>query len=95
MNHTPEAMRRRNPLVAGVVAGLVIGLLAAGEMPARARQNYSPPPDLEAIHVPYDTLIDTNVRDGLVYYRALQQDRSRLNRYLAMLAAICPALFHF
>jgi len=53
----------------------------------RARQNYSPPPDLEAIHVPYDTLIDTNVRDGLVYYRALQQDRGRLNRYLALLTA--------
>jgi hypothetical protein len=80
-------MTRRTSLAAivGVIV-LVIGFLAAGEMPARARQNYSPPPDLEAIHVPYDTLIDMNVRDGLVYYRALQQDRGRLNRYLALLA---------
>jgi uncharacterized protein DUF547 len=64
---------------------LVIGALAAGTMPIGA-QNYSPPPELEAIHVPYDALLDTNVRDGLVYYRALQQGRGPLNRYLAMLA---------
>jgi hypothetical protein len=50
-------------------------------------QNYQPPPDLEAIHVPFDTLLDTHVRDGLVYYRALQGDRARLSRYVASLNA--------
>jgi hypothetical protein len=74
---------RRVPLAAIAM----IGLVAAAVMPADARQNYSPPPDLEAIHVPYDTLLDTNVRDGLVYYRALQQDRGRLTRYLNALAS--------
>jgi hypothetical protein len=64
----------------------MIGCAAAGIVHAGAGQNYAPPADLEAIHVPYDTLIDTNVRDGLVYYRALQQDRGRLTRYLGMLA---------
>lgn len=64
---------------------LVTGLLAVGTMPLGA-QLYSPPPDLEAIHVPYDALLDTYVRDGLVYYRAVQQDRGKLNRYLALLA---------
>ena len=38
-------------------------------------------------HVVWDQILDVNVRDGLVYYRALQQDRGRLSRYLAMLAA--------
>ncbi len=70
-----------------VVAALVlaIGALGAVTMQARA-QNYSPPPDLEAIHVPYDAVLDSNVRDGLVYYRALQGTRGSLNRYLSMLA---------
>jgi hypothetical protein len=34
----------------------------------------------------YDELLDTNVRDGLVYYRALKADRGRLDAYLASLA---------
>lgn len=63
---------------------IVVAALVA-TMPTRA-QNYSPPPELEAIHVPYDAVLDANVRDGLVYYRALQQGRSSLNRYLGMLA---------
>ena len=50
-------------------------------------QNYQPSPDLEALHVPFDALLDLHVRDGLVYYRALQGDRARLNRYIASLNA--------
>jgi hypothetical protein len=48
-------------------------------------QNYQPSPDLDALHVPFDALLDPNVRDGLVYYRAVQADRGRLNRYVASL----------
>ena len=48
-------------------------------------QNYSPSPDLEALHVPFDALLDENVRDGLVYYKALQANRGRLSRYIASL----------
>lgn len=50
-------------------------------------QNYQPSPDLDALHVPFDALVDMHVRDGLVYYRALQADRGRLNRYIASLNA--------
>ena len=50
-------------------------------------QNYEPSPDLEALHVPFDALLDPHVRDGLVYYRALQADRAWLNRYIASLNA--------
>ena len=48
-------------------------------------QDYAPSPDLEALHVPYDALLDLHVRDGLVYYRALQGDRARLRSYIASL----------
>jgi len=71
------------------IVGLTLASLA-GSAITRA-QLYSPPPDLEAIHVPYDGVLDTNVRDGLVYYRALQQDRSRLTRYLGLLAGTTAA----
>ena len=50
-------------------------------------QNYQPSPDLEAIHVPFDAILDSHVRDGLVYYRALQGDRARLSRYITSLNA--------
>ena len=35
--------------------------------------------------MPFDALLDMHVRDGLVYYSALQADRGRLNRYIASL----------
>jgi hypothetical protein len=50
-------------------------------------QNYQPSPDLDRLHVPFDALLDVNVRDGLVYYKALQGDRGSLNRYIASLNA--------
>ena len=55
-----------------------------------AQQDYKPSAELEALHVPFDAVLDPHVRDGLVYYRALQEDRSRLNRYIASLNA--PAI---
>jgi hypothetical protein len=38
-----------------------------------------------AFHRPYDQIIDLNVRDGMVYYRAVRSDRARLDRYVASL----------
>jgi hypothetical protein len=35
----------------------------------------------------FDTILDLNVRDGLVYYRALKADRGRLDAYVTALAA--------
>jgi hypothetical protein len=64
-----------------------VGLLATAGTGVNARQNYQPAADLEPLHVPFDALLDIYVRDGLVYYRALQGDRARLNRYAAMLAS--------
>jgi hypothetical protein len=43
------------------------------------------PETVPLFHRPFDQLIDLNVRDGLVYYRALKSDRGRLDRYVASL----------
>src|SRR6476661_1246088 len=39
----------------------------------------------DPLHRPFDQLLDSNVRDGLVYYRALRSERGRLDRYIASL----------
>jgi hypothetical protein len=35
----------------------------------------------------YDTILDLNVRDGFVYYRALKSERARLDSYLTFLGS--------
>ena len=41
---------------------------------------------VDPIHRPFDEILDVYVRDGLVYYRALQGERGRFDRYLQSLA---------
>jgi hypothetical protein len=43
------------------------------------------PPGSDPFHRPLDLILDLNVRDGLVYYRALQSTRGALDRYAASL----------
>lgn len=38
-----------------------------------------------ALHLPLDRVLDTYVRDGMVYYRALRSDRGGLDRYVGSL----------
>jgi uncharacterized protein DUF547 len=38
-----------------------------------------------ALHRPLDQILDLNVRDGLVYYRALRASRGQLDRYVSSL----------
>src|SRR4051794_15265726 len=40
---------------------------------------------VEPLHRPLDQILDLNVRDGLVYYRALKSERAKLDRYEASL----------
>jgi hypothetical protein len=63
------------------LAAIALVLATAGV----AAQNYAPSPDLDALYVPFDALLELHVRDGLVYYRALQGDRGRLNQFIASL----------
>jgi hypothetical protein len=39
----------------------------------------------DVLHRPFDQILDVNVRDGFVYYRALKSERGRLDRYAASL----------
>jgi hypothetical protein len=43
------------------------------------------PSTVEALHRPFDQVLDLYVRDGLVYYKALQSERMRLDRYASSL----------
>ena len=43
------------------------------------------PRDTEPLHRPLDQILDINVRDGQVYYRAVKSERGRLDRYVASL----------
>lgn len=51
-------------------------------VPATASQESG---TVDALHRPFDQILDVNVRDGLVYYRALKSSRGRLDRYVASL----------
>jgi hypothetical protein len=48
-------------------------------------QQPPPPAGSDPLHRPLDQILDLNVRDGLVYYRALQSSRGSLDRYAASL----------
>src|SRR5215217_1096645 len=47
---------------------------------------------VEPLHRPLDQILDLNVRDGLVYYRALKSERAKLDRYAASLN-VTPATY--
>jgi hypothetical protein len=60
---------------------LLLPLLALLLVPAPQPQTV----DVDPLHQPFDDILDLYVRDGLVYYRALQSERARFNRYVASL----------
>src|SRR3954451_14249929 len=65
------------PLVATVRTGPLAAARGFGARQASATT--------DVLHRPFDQILDLNVRDGLVYYRALKSDRGRLDRYIASL----------
>ena len=71
-------------LASTVVLALTVGSLV---IPA---QRFTPAEGADPLHVPLDQILDVNVRDGLVYYRALKSDRGRLDRYIASLNVPAP-----
>jgi hypothetical protein len=65
-----------------VIFTLLGAVLCAAVLSA---QQFIPAPGSDPLHRPFDQILDVNVRDGLVYYRALKSDRARLDRYVASL----------
>jgi Protein of unknown function, DUF547 len=70
----------RDPRRVALIAALVLSPLVVATAP---RAQAGGPPD--TFHRPLDQILDVDVRDGLVYYRALRSDRGRLDRYIATL----------
>jgi Protein of unknown function, DUF547 len=64
---------------------LVVVLMLSGAMLGARAPQYTPAPGTELLHRPLDEILDVNVRDGLVYYRALKGERGRLDRYIGSL----------
>lgn len=48
----------------------------------------SPPVAVDALHRPFDEVLDLYVRDGLVYFFALKQERGKLDRYVQSLGEV-------
>jgi hypothetical protein len=67
-----------------VMVMVAAGVSAAAWQPA--------PPPVEALHRPFDEVLDIYVRDGLVYYNALRIERPRFDRYVASLD-VAPAAY--
>lgn len=44
--------------------------------------------DVDPLHRPFDEILDLYVRDGLVYYRALRNERGRFDRYVDSISAV-------
>ena len=54
----------------------------------RARAVAPTPADVDALHRPFDEILDIYVRDGLVYYFALKQERGKFDRYVQALGEV-------
>ena len=71
-----------NPMLRSIPA---IAIVAIWSLAMPAAQSPAPAAAVDSLHRPLDEMLDVNVRDGLVYYRALQSGRGRLDRYAASL----------
>ncbi len=67
--------------IIALTAALALVITGSDRTIAQAQQS----PAVDPLHRPFDLLLDVNVRDGLVYYRALQSSRGALDRYIASL----------
>ena len=43
---------------------------------------------VDPLHKPFDEILDLYVRDGLVYYYALRQERAKFDRYVLALGEV-------
>lgn len=65
-----------------LVASCLAVLLAVGTLRAQPET----PVVVDPVHRTFDEILDLYVRDGLVYYLALQRERGRFDRYVQSLA---------
>ncbi|RPH64186.1 MAG: DUF547 domain-containing protein [Acidobacteria bacterium] len=73
----------------GLLSLLVVAAVVLSNGPRPHAQDSSSGGD--ALHKPFDEVLDLYVRDGLVYYLALRSDRGKLDRYIASLGSQATA----
>ncbi len=78
-------IRHRAAILSSAAAFTLLVEVAAAVGPAAPPQQAGDTSVVEILHRPFDQILDLNVRDGLVYYRALRSERGRLDRYVASL----------
>lgn len=64
---------------------VAILLLIAAGLPAAQEPV---PVAVDPLHKPFDEILDLYVRDGLVYYYALRQERAKFDRYVAAIGEV-------
>src|SRR4030095_7852536 len=69
----------------GLLAALAMSLFVP-HVPSAAQ--LSAPPDVDPLHRPFEEILDVYVRDGLVYYQALRQERGKFDRYVQALGEV-------
>ncbi len=76
-------LTRMGPILAALV---LLATLAGAPLGAQ-----DAPPSVDPLHKSFDGVLDIYVRDGLVYYQALRQERASFDRYVASLGAVASA----
>jgi hypothetical protein len=69
----------------GLVLSVAVFLIVTANSRPRIHAFVQPGAGADALHRTFDQLLDLNVRDGLVYYRAVRASRAALDRYAASL----------
>ena len=68
------------PPPAGRLAAIVLSAALAIVQPSTV--------DVDPLHKPFDEILDLYVRDGLVYYLALRNERARFDRYVDSISGV-------
>jgi hypothetical protein len=71
------------PTVGRLTATVLSVVLASGMVLAQPSTT-----NVDPLHKPFDEILDLYVRDGLVYYLALRNERARFDRYVDALGAV-------
>jgi hypothetical protein len=67
---------------------LALAIVSAPLLTVPVDAQLSGPSNVDGLHRPFDEVLDLYVRDGLVYYLALKQERGKLDRYVAALGEV-------
>src|SRR4051812_44427762 len=74
--------------LATIAIALALATASIPVLTASDDAQLSGPSTVDGLHRPFDEILDLYVRDGLVYYFALKQERAKFDRYVAALGEV-------